>query len=310
MTSRKKAKIVSLGGGTGLPVVLKALENLGERIAVVNMVDDGRSSGILKKRYGIPPVGDLRNSLAAMARNRELAEVFNFRFEYGPLYPHPVGNIVLAAHFITSKGEINESVRFFSSLLRVDGKVFPACNEIVELVAETRNGRIVRGQVNVSHTRGIRKVWLEPQVDANREVIRELMSCDYIVIAPGSLYSSIIPVLITGEIGKCLTDSPAKKIWIFNVANERNETFMYGSKDYVEAMKRHVRGFHVDYLLFSRPPKKFTNPHRLVKLNMKELESVSRNVIIGDFVDGSDPHIHDYRKLRKVLKQIILGRKN
>lgn len=310
MTSQRKAKIVSLGGGTGLPIVLKALENLGERIAVVNMVDNGRSSGILKKRYGIPPVGDLRNSLAALARNKGLAEVFNFRFEHGPLYPHPVGNIILAAHFITSGRDISESVRFFSHLLRTDGKVLPACNEIVELVAETRNGRTVKGQVNVSHTRGIRRVWVEPEVEANSEVVKELMECDYIVIAPGSLYSSIISVLVTGKIGECFTRSPARKIWVFNVANERNETFMYSSKDYVEAMKRHVSGFQVDFLLFSTPPKKFTNPHRLVKLNMKELEGISRNVIIDDFVDSGDPNIHDHKKLRKVFKQIILGRKN
>lgn len=305
MTLQRKPKAVCIGGGTGLPVILKALESLCYRVAVVNMVDDGRSSGILRRKYRIPPVGDLRNSLVELAGEKELAEIFNYRFDHGPLYPHPVGNIVIAAYLVSRKEKVSKALKFFSDLLKIDGKVLPACDEIVELVALTKKNRVVRGQVNVSHTRGIQRVWLEPPVKASSEVLKEIETADYIVIAPGSLYSSILPVFMTGEIGERFKASKAKKIWVFNLANEKNETYMYRSRDYVKAMKMHVNGFKVDYVLVARQPKKFTKPYRLVKLNIKDFEEVSSFVWIDDFVNENEPFVHDHTKLKAVFKKII-----
>ncbi|MCX7832307.1 MAG: YvcK family protein [Actinobacteria bacterium] len=302
----KRPKIVCLGGGTGLPIVLKSLEGFGERVAIVNMVDDGRSSGILRKRYGVPPVGDLRNSLIALATNKEIAEIFDFRFEKGPLSPHSVGNIVLAAHMLLKKSCIKDTLSFFSKLLDLEGKVIAACEEIVELVALTKRNELIKGQVNVSRTRGIRKVWLEPNVEASKEALQYIENADYLIIAPGSLYSSILPVLLTGSIGESFLNSRAVKIWVFNVANERNETFSYRSRDYVQAMRRHFEKFRVNYILFAKQPKKFTKPYRLVKLDINELEEVSDKVIIGDFVNDDEPNLHDFKKLREVWKKIIL----
>lgn len=302
----KRPKIVCLGGGTGLPVVLKSLEGFGERVAIVNMVDNGRSSGILRKRYGIPPVGDLRNSLIALASNKEIAEIFDFRFEHGPLSPHSVGNILLSAYMLLKKSCIKETLSFFSKLLNIDGKVIAACEELVELMALTKRNELIKGQVSVSRTRGIKRVWLEPNVQASEAALHEIENADYLIISPGSLYSSILPVLLTGSIGESFLKSNAVKIWVFNVANERNETFSYSSRDYVQAMKRHFEKFRVNYILFAKRPKKFTKPYRLVKLDISELEKVSDKVIIGDFVKDDEPNLHDSKKLRKVWKKIIL----
>lgn len=305
MTLEKKPKIVCLGGGTGLPVVLRSLAGLGERVAIVNMVDDGRSSGILRKRYKIPPVGDLRNSLIELATNRELADLLKFRFNYGPLSPHPVGNIMMAAYLLSNNNSLKKLVNFFSKTLSIDGKVLPMCDEVVELVGQTRKNNIVRGQVRVSRTRGIKKVWLEPQVEANREAVVELEKADYLVIAPGSLYSSILPVLITPGIKEKFLDSKAIKIWVFNVANEKNETFMYRAKDYIRAMKTHLGDFKVDFVLFSKAPKAFSKPYRLVKLDIKELEGIARQVIIEDLANEKEPGTHDALKLKVVFEQIF-----
>lgn len=305
MTLKKKPKAVCLGGGTGLPIVLRSLEGIARRVSIVNMVDDGRSTGLLRRRYGLPAIGDLRNSLVELAQEREFAQAFNFRFEYGPLAPHSAGNVLLAAYLILNSNNVMSMVECFSRVLKIDGKVVPACLEPIILAAETKYGKIVRGQVNVSHTRGIKRVWVEPAVKAAPEAVDEIEKADYIIIAPGSLYSSILAVLLTGEIGKKVLESRAKKIWIMNVANERNETFRYRARDYVAAIKEHFSDFYVDYLLFSKPPKKFTKPARLVKLDMEELKAVSRNLIISDFVDENEPEKHDFRKLRRALKKII-----
>jgi uncharacterized cofD-like protein len=303
--SARKPRVVALGGGTGLPIVLRALAGLAQRIAIVNMVDDGRSTGLLRRRYGLPAIGDLRNSLVELASEREFARSMNFRFEYGPLAPHPAGNVLLAAFLLQNGNDVERMIDCFSRVLKLDGMVIPACEHQIQLIGETRNGRIVRGQVNVSHTRGIQRVWVEPEVPATGAALEEIKKADYIVIAPGSLYSSILAVLVTGELGRSVFNSGAKKIWVMNVANERNETFRYRARDYVAALKNHFKDFYVDYLLFSRPPKKFTKPSRLVKLDIEDLKSVSRNLIIGDFVDEYEPEKHDYKKLRRIFKRIF-----
>jgi len=305
VTLKRKPKVACLGGGTGLPVVLRSLEGIAQRVSIVNMVDDGRSTGLLRRRYGLPAIGDLRNSLVELARERELAQAFNFRFEYGPLAPHSAGNILLAAYLIQNNNNVMSMVDCFSRVLKTDGRVIPACQEPIILVGETKNGRKVRGQVNVSHTRGIKRVWIEPAVKATPEAIEAIEEADYIIIAPGSLYSSILAVLLTGEIGKRVLESKAKKIWIMNVANERNETFRYRARDYVAAIRGHFSDFYVDYLLFSKPPKKFTKLVRLVKLDIEELKTVSRKLIISDFVNEDEPEKHDDKKLRQALKKIF-----
>lgn len=309
MISQKKPKVVCLGGGTGLPVVLNSLKNRAQLSAIVNMVDDGRSSGILRRRYSVPPVGDLRNSLVALAKNKKLARVMSYRFERGPLSPHPVGNIMLVSAVLLFRKEDNsgvqDAVNLFSELLEVEGKVIPVCSEQVELVGMTAKGRVVRGQVNVSHTRGIKKVWVEPELKAEKEAAEEVKKADFIIVCPGSLYSSILPVLITGGLYDVFKKSNAKKIWIMNLANERNETYRYSTDDYVKAFKRHFGDFRFDYVICQKPLKKFTEFKRLVKLNIEGLSEISDRIIIEDVADNKNPWIHDPKKLAKVLGRII-----
>lgn len=309
MISRKKPNVVCLGGGTGLPAVLSSLRGRTNLFAVVNMVDDGRSSGILRRRYSVPPVGDLRNSLVALSKNKKLSEIMSYRFERGPLAPHSVGNIMLVSSILMfqeqGKQGIRETVRLFSEFLSIEGKVIPSCEEQVELIGLTSKGKIVRGQVNVSHTRGIKKVWIEPQVEASPEAYEAIKLADYIVISPGSLYSSILPVLITGGIGELVKKSAAKKIWILNLTNERNETYRYTSDDYIRALKLHLGNIKIDYIICQQPSKKFTELKHLVKLNYEGLKQIAEEVIITDVADDGNPRIHDSLKLRKVFQRIF-----
>jgi uncharacterized cofD-like protein len=309
VTSRKKPNIVCLGGGTGLPAVLISLKGRANLIAVVNMVDDGRSSGILRRRYSVPPVGDLRNSLIALSKNTKLSKIMGYRFEKGPLAPHSVGNIMLVSAITMFREDgrqgIRETVKLFSELLDIEGKVIPSCEEQVELVGLTSKGRIVRGQVNVSHTRGISKVWIEPDVKASSEAYEAVKHADYIIICPGSLYSSILPVLMTGGLGEALKSSSSKKIWILNLTNERNETYRYTSDDYIRALKRHLGDINLDYVICQRPSKKFTELRHLVKLNYEGLHQIATEVIVSDVADEKNPRVHDPLKLRKVFSVIL-----
>ncbi len=308
MISTKKLNLVCIGGGTGLPVVLKAIEKLGKRTAIVNMVDDGRSTGILRRRYNLPSVGDLRNSLVALAKDKEVARILNYRFEYGPLAPHTAGNIMMAADLLSRNDgpeALRESIKFLSRLLKVDGRVLPVADEPLDLVGETKKGNIVRGQIKVSHTRGIKRIWVEPEVNVSADVIRSLEEADFIIISPGSLYSSIIATLISGKLFQHVFSSKAKKIFIMNIMNERNETYRYKSSDYLRALELHFGNFRFDYIICALMLPNFANLKKFVKLQPEFVYKYTDNLIIEDVANIENPKIHDVRKLRKVIKDII-----
>src|SRR5215218_8187563 len=144
-------RVVAFGGGTGLPVLLRGLKDrVGDLVAVVTVTDDGGSSGRLRRELEVAPPGDVRNCLVALAGRKQLAEVFNYRFEGGgDLSDHSVGNIIIAA-LSDMAGGFCEGVEQAARFLRIKGRVFPAATENLTLVTHFADGTIVRGESAVS----------------------------------------------------------------------------------------------------------------------------------------------------------------
>jgi uncharacterized cofD-like protein len=255
-------RIVAIGGGTGLPVVLSGLAETLDPLArqpdrltaIVTVTDDGGSSGQLRRGLGIIPPGDIRNCLAALAADDlPLASVLQHRFaEDSVLGGHPVGNILLAALFERT-GSVESAIGELSRMLRLRGQVVPCSAADVHLRAHLRDGRVVVGETAIVAARQpIDRLEIVPQVQPIPEAIRALVNADVVVLGPGSLYTSVLSNLLITGIGATLGGLSATRIYVANLMTEPGETDGYTVEDHLDAILRHVTGSPIDIALVSR----------------------------------------------------------
>ncbi|WP_131923968.1 gluconeogenesis factor YvcK family protein [Hazenella coriacea] len=239
-----RPKIVCIGGGTGLSVILRGLKKLPVDItAIVTVADDGGSSGRLRNDLQMPPPGDIRNVLLALADTEPLLEsVFQYRFENGEgLAGHTLGNLMLAA-MKEITGDFTQAVKEMSRVLAVRGRVLPACEQDVVLLAEMADGTIVRGESQIPKTgKLIRRVFLHPPAPSpQEEAIQAIQEADGIVVGPGSLYTSILPNLLVKDMSETIQASQACKIYICNVMTQLGETDHFTASDHIRTIYEHV----------------------------------------------------------------------
>jgi uncharacterized cofD-like protein len=242
--ARGALRVVAFGGGTGLPVLLRGLRQIGvgSLAAVVTVADDGGSSGRLRQELGVAPPGDLRNCLVALADRRQLAEVFDYRFEGGiELRDHSVGNIIIAALSELSGG-ICEGVAQAGRLLRVSGSVLPAATSSVTLVIEHADGSITRGESSLREAgKAVRRVRIDPaQAQAPAAVIEAIDGADVTILSAGSLFTSTIPSLLGAGVAEALARFRGPVIYIANVMTQPGETVGFTLSDHVRAIAEHV----------------------------------------------------------------------
>jgi len=249
----RKPRIVVIGGGTGLSVMLRGLKQKPLDItAIVTVADDGGSSGILREELQIPPPGDIRNVLSALADTEPLlAEVLKYRFSNGAgLAGHSLGNLILAA-MTDITGDFVTGVTELSRIFAVRGRVLPAANQAIVLKAEMEDGSIVVGESTIPKSGlAIRKVFLEPaDVEALPEAVEALREADAILIGPGSLYTSIIPNLIVPKLAEAIIQSDAVKLFVCNVMTQPGETDNYSVSDHLAAVHKHIGHHLFDYVI-------------------------------------------------------------
>jgi uncharacterized cofD-like protein len=243
-----------MGGGTGLSVMLRGLKERPLDItAIVTVADDGGSSGILRNELQMPPPGDIRNVLTALADVEPLlSDMLNYRFASGSgLAGHSLGNLILAA--ITDiSGDFVTAVRELSRVFAVRGRVLPAAGQAVVLHAEMEDGTIVTGESKIPKVRGkIKRIFLEPEeVEPLPEAVEAIREADAILIGPGSLYTSIIPNLLVPKLAEAvLENTSAIKIFICNVMTQPGETDDYTVSDHLQAVYNHVGKHLFDYVI-------------------------------------------------------------
>jgi uncharacterized cofD-like protein len=249
----RKPRIVVIGGGTGLSVMLRGLKEKPLDItAIVTVADDGGSSGILREELQIPPPGDIRNVLTALADTEPLlAEVLKYRFNNGTgLAGHSLGNLILAA-MTDITGDFVTGITELSRIFAVRGRVLPAANQAIVLKAEMEDGSIVVGESTIPKSGlAIRKVFLEPaDVEALPEAVQALREADAILIGPGSLYTSILPNLIVPKLTEAIIQSDAVKLFVCNVMTQPGETDNYSVSDHLTAIHTHIGHHLFDYVI-------------------------------------------------------------
>lgn len=246
-------RVVAIGGGTGLPIVLQGLKELTANLtAIVTVTDAGRSSGRIRSDLGLLPPGDMRNCLVALSDSRRLLnDLFQYRFTDGDLEGMNFGNLFLAA-MAKVTGSFEAAVRETSRILAIQGKVLPSTYEDVHLCATLDDGRSVEGEVHVREPGKppIRDVFLTPaEVAPNDEAISEIHRADLIVIGPGSLYTSVIANLLVPGIADAIRNAKAKTVYVCNIVTQPGQSDGYSVADHLAAIERYLGRDALDAVL-------------------------------------------------------------
>jgi len=313
---RRGPHIVAIGGGTGLSTLLRGLKAYTANItAVVTVADDGGSSGRLRNELGIPPPGDIRNTIVALADTEPLMErLFQYRFTWGEgLRGHSFGNLFIAAMSEVT-GDFEEAVRESSKVLAIRGRVLPSTSEHVVLGAEFEDGSTVTGESAIPKAgKRIRRVFLVPgDVAPHEEALEAIRRADAIILGPGSLYTSIIPNLLVGGIGDAIRKARATKIYVCNVMTQPGETDGYGAYDHVKAIEDHVGPGLIQYVIVNgagvspaAAARYKTEGAYPVDPEPEKLERAGLIPIVEELIDDSNYVRHDTEKLAQVLIEVL-----
>lgn len=296
-------KVVVLGGGNGMSTLLRGLKQFPlDLTAIVSVCDDGKSTGVLRKEFNTPAVGDIRRVLASLSETEPLFEkMLNYRFETDSyLNGHAVGNFLLQA-MTDITGSMSDGIQALSKVLNLKGKVIPLTeNGDVTLMAKMTNGNIVEGEHNITENEGIiEKVYYKKDPEITEEALDAIKEADLVILSMGSLYTSIIPNLIPQEIKKQLENSKSKIMYICNIMTQPGETDKYKVSDHVNKINDYLGNRNIDVVIANKGKidteiieKYLTleqkDPVILDKENLKNIELISDNLIKVE--DGSLRH--------------------
>jgi uncharacterized cofD-like protein len=247
-------RIAVIGGGTGSFTLLRSLKNYTNHItALVNMADDGGSTGVLRDELGVLPPGDVRQCLVALAESERTRDLFNYRFEEGTFSGHAFGNIFMAA-LEKMTGNFAEAVEEASRVLNIVGRVEPITLDPVTLVLEKQNGEVIKGEFQIGHLDfgGVThpNVHLEPAPRLNPAAAQAIAKADIVVIAPGNLYGSLAPALVVPGISEALKNSKAKKVYVCNLVTKPGQTDGFTVSEFATEIER-LGDFKLDYVLYN-----------------------------------------------------------
>jgi len=316
-------RVVAIGGGTGLSTLLRGLkEHTSNLTAIVTVADDGGSSGVLRTELGIPPVGDIRNCVVALADAEPLmSEVLQYRFPdtdgagASGLAGHALGNLLIAAMTAVEDGDFEDGIRLMNRILAVRGQVVPVSPTPLTLHARLADGSVVDGQSQVMRTAGIERVWITPDdVAASDDALTAIAEAELIVLGPGSLFTSLLPSLLIPAIREAVERATAPRIYVCNVAMQEGETAGFDLAGHVEALVANTSANLVDIVLANnhvatRPGGRAADAEipNVVALRWPPAVDPVPRLILDDVVDPDNPHHHDPAHLAVALLRALEG---
>jgi uncharacterized cofD-like protein len=317
----KKTSIVCLGGGIGTAQILKGLRILPyDLTAVVSMADDGGSAGRLRRAFSVPPPGDIVNCLAALSEEESiLKELFIYRFSgkrYGKdtdLGGQKLGNLIFVALADIYKQDIEKALEEFSKIISSKGRVLPATTGNVNIWAKTSKGSKVYGEekIDLGKYAGsctLDQVYLNPpNIRAYKPTIDSLKKADIIIVGPGDLFSTVLPVIIVPEIKKILKSSKRRRVFITNIANKPYETPNFKVSDYLSTLKKHLGGDYFDTIIVNTNQKPKMPPkinYQYVRYDKENLAGYEGKIIGGDYVNSKYPLYHDSTKIAQAIEKL------
>lgn len=317
-TIQNPPRIVVIGGGTGMPVLLRGLKNKPiDLTALVTVADDGGSTGRLRQEIDMPAPGDIRNVIAAMSDVEPiLIDLFQYRFSIdNGLSGHSLGNLLLAA-MASVTGDFYTGVKELSRVFGVKGKIYPISNENLQLHAQMTDGTIVSGESNIPLARKkIKRIFLTPEhVQPFPYAVEAIKEADLVVISPGSLYTSILPNLIIPGIDKALQKTSAKVVYVCNVMTQLGETTNYTAADHAQAINEHIGDNCIDAIIVHNETisKEVRDRYALeqaapVLLDRNRLIDMGIEVIEGDIITHQYETVrHDTEKISTLLHSLVV----
>ena len=254
--SKQIKKIVCLGGGTGVSVVLSGFKKYPlDLTAIVTMFDSGGSSGKLRKELGILPLGDVRQCLVALSNETNLTNLFHYRFGKGTLKGHNFGNLLIAAA-TEATGGLDKAIDKISKILNIKDKVVPVTLDRADIIAILKNNKKIKEEEKIINCPylskvGVKKLFLEPKVKANPQAISAIQNADSIIITPGKFYTSIIPIFLVKGISAAIRKSRAKKVFICNLMTQVGNTDNFSVIDFLTILEKYLGKDIIDYFIFN-----------------------------------------------------------
>ena len=336
-------RVVAIGGGTGLSTLLKGLKHYtahpGERVsaapssssgpsrvekpasviaelcAVVTVTDDGGSSGRLRKELNMLPPGDIRSCIVALSEDEALlSQLFQHRFQRGSgLEGHSFGNLFLAALTSITK-DFSEAVRLSSEILLTRGRIYPATSSNVELEALMEDGGRVKGETNITASKGkIKELFLvPPDVDPLPQTLEAINRADIITVGPGSLFTSLIPNLLVRGIAQAIGNSAAVKVFVCNLMTQANESLGLTAADHIRALDVHAQARIFDFALINRAP---ASPQLQAKYalegasqivaDLDAIEALGVRPVLGDYLEEDGVARHATSRLARDLLALV-----
>lgn len=321
--SKPRYKVAVIGGGTGLPVILRGLKSLDAYItAIVTVADDGGSSGVIRDYINVVPPGDIRNCMCALSNaDPVLIDIFQYRFntEDDFLAGHAIGNLIIAA-IKEMKGTLVDAIEILSKYMKISGHILPAAPDPLVLNALFEDGTIGIGESKIAKYRKkiqeVNVMTLEGDhaIKASPGVVEAIMEADLVVLGPGSLYTSILPNLMVDEIGRAVCQTKAQVVYICNIMTQLGETENFSDADHVEVLHSHLNKAFIDTVLVNIAPVpddyiiKQPNEEYLlqVKHDFQGLRDQGCRVISSEFLSMKEGGaFHDTAKVVEELRQIL-----
>lgn len=321
-------RVVAIGGGTGLATLLRGLKryvhaenhwSISDLGAIVTVTDEGGSSGILRREFGVLPPGDIRNCIVALAEEeRILSQLFSYRFDgQSTLGGHSLGNLLLTA-LTDLRGGFFNAIRDASEVLAIRGSIYPSTLSDVRIRAILEDGTELVGERAISGDKisdqpppkhpGIRELHLEPDhVEPLPEAIEEIELADLIIIGPGSLYTSVLPNLLIRELRESIAKADALRIYVCNVMTQPGETDGFSAQDHLRVIIDHAGPLADAILLNGTRPSQSILDHyeekgqRLVEHDLDEIRKLGCTPFFGDVISEGDYLRHDSEALAQTV---------
>jgi uncharacterized cofD-like protein len=325
-------RVVAIGGGTGLSVVLRGLKHhvaeparpaqflpeITHLTAIVTVTDEGGSSGRLRRDFRILPPGDIRNCLVALAEDEQLlTKIFNYRFASGHgLRGHSLGNLFLAA-LTHLTHDFSKAVRLSSEVLAIRGEIFPATLSDVRLKAVRTDGAVIHGERSITKTRvPIRRLHIVPsRCRPLPETLAAIRNADLITLGPGSLYTSLVPNLLVRGIPEEIARSRAVKVLVCNLMTQPGESRGYSAADHVRALHQHAGRELFDHVVLNTRPlsrgllRRYAAEHaEPVALDLHAVDALGVKPLCVDLLLEDRVARHDSRRLAQLLLSLVKSR--
>ena len=312
-------KVVVFGGGTGISFLLRGLKSFPVDItAIISVADNGSSTGKLREEFLMPAMGDIRNAIVSLSDvDDKIKDLLQYRFDtYTDLNGHPIGNLIMVAMY-NMTGSLKDSIKALSDFLNVRHKILPISEDYLTLLAETSDGEIIRGESEIGHSgKTIKRLYYDETPVIDKEVISEILSADLIIFSIGSLFTSILPNLLSKEVVSAIDKSSAKILYTCNAVCQMGETEDFTAFDHVSTINSYLGKRKVDSVIVadSKLPKKVLDKYissenkKLVKCNSARLKELGCKVIKEDLLIIEDGYIrHDNLRFATCIFNYLLG---